>query len=336
MAASNQRLGDRAAATGWARRALSVEVGGPSAPSAERGALRQLVFDNAWEAGAWADAVAMGEEILSAPNGAADPAIVDKVVLAHMQGGSADRALSLVDQALATSPAAGPRRRLEALAFMATASLARYPEALELAAAIGDGLDADLVVPFQAALARVRLQTGDRAGARAAIVTLMAGGDPGRLVDAGVASSALAVLGAFIEAGEANAGRGMLDTLVAALPEAARPELLRQADSVAAVADTRLKLGEGFAYYRDALRFFQAADVRTDLDVDQKLIVKELLAGSYYSLSRPEDADGIYRAVYQVDPEFNLMAHLEKVAAVYGLTVFSEEMLARFSQLGPG
>ena len=151
------------------------------------------------------------------------------------------------------------------------------------------------------------------------------------------------VYGSYIEDGQAESGRNMLDSLIAALPlelSDVRASILQRADSVAVVADTRAKLGEGFqlyrdALFRDALRFLQEADERTDLDVDQRLIVKELLAGVLYSFQRVPDADEVYRSVFELDPDFNLSAHLERVRALYGLTVFADEMLAHFSEIGP-
>jgi hypothetical protein len=39
--------------------------------------------------------------------------------------------------------------------------------------------------------------------------------------------------------------------------------------------------------------------------------------------------------VYVVDPAYDLNAHLERVREVYGVSVFNDEMVAHFSQLGP-
>jgi len=119
-----------------------------------------------------------------------------------------------------------------------------------------------------------------------------------------------------------------------------RAEVLAAADSVEAIADTNAKLGEGFGFYRDALfrdalRFFQTADARTDLDVDQRLIVKEILSAVFFSLDRMEDADAVFRGLFEVDPDFHLDGHLERVTRVYGLSIFTEEMLTRFRELGP-
>ena len=135
----------------------------------------------------------------------------------------------------------------------------------------------------------------------------------------------------------------MLDSLVAAMPSDladARERFVHQADSVGAVADTRAKLGQGFGFFRDALfrdalRFFQKADGRADLDVDQRLIVKEILAAVYHSLGRVEDADNAFRGVYKVDPEYVLDDHVAHVTATYGLTIFTPEMLDHFRTVGP-
>ena len=135
----------------------------------------------------------------------------------------------------------------------------------------------------------------------------------------------------------------MLDTLVSAMPPdlaAVRGELLRQADLVAAVAGTRAQLGEGLGFlrdalFRDALRFFQEADGRTDLDVDQRLIVKEILAAVYHSLGQMEEADEAFRGVYEVDPDFVLADHLAHVEETYDVTIFTPEMLDHFQGVGP-
>ncbi|NJD20120.1 MAG: hypothetical protein FIA95_12665 [Gemmatimonadetes bacterium] len=158
-----------------------------------------------------------------------------------------------------------------------------------------------------------------------------------------MARTAVLVYARLIESGDAEGGQRMLDTLVVAFPPDlgdARDDLLRQADSAAAVADTRVKLGEGFGFYRDALlrdalRFFQAADARTDLDLDQRLIVKEILAAVFHSLGRLEDADTAFRGVFEVDPEYVLADHLAHVELTYGLVVFTPEMLEHFSTVGP-
>ena len=135
----------------------------------------------------------------------------------------------------------------------------------------------------------------------------------------------------------------MLDTLVSAIPPdlaAVRGELLRQADLVAAVAGTRAQLGEGLGFlrdalFRDALRFFQEADGRTDLDVDQRLIVKEILAAVYHSLGQMEEADEAFRGVYEVDPDFVLADHLAHVEETYAVAIFTPEMLEHFQGVGP-
>ena len=54
----------------------------------------------------------------------------------------------------------------------------------------------------------------------------------------------------------------------------------------------------------------------------------------YTSLSQT-DEDEVYRAVFQVDPDFNLSAHLERVREVHGLTVFADDMLDHFREVGP-
>ena len=50
---------------------------------------------------------------------------------------------------------------------------------------------------------------------------------------------------------------------------------------------------------------------------------------------RTNTTDAAFRAVYEIDPQFNLVEHLEHVAELYGVTVFSEDMLAHFLGVAP-
>ena len=63
--------------------------------------------------------------------------------------------------------------------------------------------------------------------------------------------------------------------------------------------------------------------------------MKELLAGVLFSFQRVPDADEIFRGVFNVDPGFNLSAHLDHVSEVYGITPFADDVLAHFSEVGP-
>ena len=340
LADTEQRQDNLSAAVQLALTALA----NPTAASIEQlSSLRQLVFANAWELKDWGQAAAMGEEIMRV-TGATDPSLRDRVLRAHLEDGSPERAQELIDQAYAASPTAAERHRLETLELITAAAIGDYVRAMELAPLVGNTLDADLFISYQGALAAARVQTGDRPGARFELLSLLEDPrDAAALEDAIVARSVLLVYGSYVEDGQAEAGRSMLDSLVAALPpelSEVRASVLQRADSVAAVADTRGKLGEGFqlyrdALFRDALRFLQAADERTDLDVDQRLIVKELMAGVLYSFQRIQDADEVYRSVFELDPDFNLSAHMEHVSEVYGITVFADDMLAHFSEIGP-
>jgi tetratricopeptide (TPR) repeat protein len=236
-------------------------------------------------------------------------------------------------------------RTFSTLAVIAAARMGDLATAKEYAAAVGDSVPADLYAEFESALAGVRLADGDVVGARAGLLAFLLGeeNDVRALADPAVSRTAVLVYASLVESGDAEGGRRMLDSLVAAIPAdlaEARDALLHQADSAAAVADTRLKLGEGFALYqqalfRDALKFFQAADARTDLDVDQRLIVKEILAAVFHSLGRVEDADAAFRGVFEVNPDFVLADHLAHVESTYGLVVFTPEMLEHFRTVGP-
>lgn len=345
LADTHRRLGDLASATDEALRAIGVAAEPGSEASTERlTTLRRTVFEDAATLGRWGDVVSVGEDLLE--EGRSDDAeLVVRLARAHLKAGSAARAEELARAGLEAAGDESGRRMFNTLAFIAATQLGNAAAAKEYSAALGDSVPAELYIDFESAFTRLKVAEGDVTGARDELLAFLfrQESDIRALADPAVARTALLVYAGLIEAGDPALGRRMLDTLAVAIPPDlgdAREALLRQADSTAAVADTRVKLGEGFGYFRDALfrdalRFFQAADARTDLDVDQRLIVKEILAAVFHSLNRLEDADAAFRGVFTVDPEYVMADHLAHVEATYGLVVFTPEMLDHFRTVGP-
>ncbi len=345
LADTHRHLGDLAAATDEAVRALGLASQAGSGASAERVAtLRRTVFEDAATLGRWSDVVAVGEDLLKGA-GAGDADLVVPLARAHLKLGSPARAGELARSGLESAADDAQRRTFTVLAFIAATELGDTAAANGYAAAVGDSVPAALYADFGSAVARLKVTGGDPTGARDELVAFLfrEPSDIRALAEPTTARIALMVYAGLLEAGDAEGGQRLRDTLVAALPAdlaEAREAFVRQADSVAAVADTRVKLGKGFGFFRDALfrdalRFFQAADARTDLDVDQRLIVKEILAAVFHSLGRMDDADAAFRGVFAVDPEYVLTDHLAHVERTYGLVVFTPEMLDHFRTVGP-
>jgi len=346
LADAHRGQGDLRAATTRALEALRLAAATPAtAPREQVAALRARVFEDGAELGLWAEVAATGEDMLrDGQASASDASFVERLARAHLKVDAPARAAELVDPLLAAAGPDGASRPLAVLAFMAAAAREDFPRAEELAVAIGDSVPRTLWVDYESTLARVRLRTGNRPEARAELLFLLGEtGEPRAMADPAVRGTVLAVFGGFVESGDAPGAHALLDSLLVVLPEdlaGVRSEVLAAADSVEAIADTNVKLGEGFGFFRDALfrdalRFFQSADARTDLDVDQRLIVKEVLSAVFFSLDRMEDADEVFRGLFEVDPDFHLDVHLERVTRVYGLSIFTEEMLTRFRELGP-
>lgn len=346
LADTYQHLGNSEAAMDEALKALALAGPTVAGPSTERvTTLRRMVFDDGWSLKRWSDVTAAGEDLLSASGGTPEPALVTRLAQAYLKAGAPDRALELARSAEDAAVSESERHTLTVLSFIAAVSSGDTAAAKEYKAAVGDSVPAPLYPDFQCALTQLKVAGGDLAGAHAQLLLFLLGekDDIRALADSGVVATTTLVYGDLIAAGKAESAHKMLDTLVAAMPPdlaGAREHLVHQADSVGAVADTRAKLGKGFGYFRnalfrDALRFFQAADKRTDLDVDQRLIVKEMLAAVYHSLGRIQDADSAFRGVYKVDPGFVLDDHLAHVKKTYGLTIFTPDMLKHFRTVGP-
>lgn len=345
LADTHHRLGDLPAATDEALRALDlVPSADPDQVAEHYSTLLATVFEDGWALRRWTDVVRVGEEMLQDAGDDPDPAFVVRLAQAHLKAGTPDRALELAQGALDASTPAG-RRMTSVLTVIASVRMGDLATAREHAAAAGDSVPAELFAEFSAAMTRIKLAEGDVPAAQAELLAFLLE-DPSdirALADPDIATTAIGVYAELVATGDAEGGQRMLERLLTAIPEdlaAVRAELVHRADSAAAVADTRVKLGEGFqlfrdALFRDALRFFQAADARTDLDVDQKLIVKQVLAAIFHSLGRIQEADDAFRGVFTVNPDFVLMDHLAHVQAAYDLTIFTPEMLDHFRTVGP-
>jgi DNA-binding beta-propeller fold protein YncE len=345
LADTHRHLDDLEAATDEGLRAIGLAAQAGSGASAERlAALRRTVFDDATALGRWGDVIAVGEELLKG-GGAGDAELIVPLARAHLKVGSAARAGELARSGLERASTEDQIRTFNVLAFIAATEMGDTTAANGYATAVGDSVPSALYADFGSAVARLKVAAGNVTGARDELLAFLfrEASDIRSLAEPATARTVLLVYEGLLESGDADGGQRLRDTLIAAIPPDlgdSREAFVRLADSVAAVADTRVKLGDGFGFYRDALlrdalRFFQAADARTDLDVDQRLIVKEILAAVFHSLDRVEDADAAFRGVYEVDPEFVLADHLAHVQATYGLVVFTPEMLDHFRTVGP-
>lgn len=346
LADAHRALGDTRKALDRARDALRVARLSRPAPAARRvEEMKRLVFETAVETGSWNDVASVGEDLLRSAPTEAGPDFLQTLARAHYETGDIARSVELVDIALGDPSVSGnARRRLSILGLQCAAAGEDYQKAVAYADAVGDSVPVSLFGTFQVTLARVRLATGDPASARAELLYLLDGGDASETLRSPTfAETVLGVYRSILEGDDAAGGQMFLDTLAILMPDEARDVwqgIAAQATVVAEVADTRAKLGEGFTYFhdalfRDALRFFQDALKRDDLTADQKLISREIQAWAFYSLGRVEDADNVYRGVFEVDRNFDLDAHMAHVEDTYGLSIFTEDLLAHFRALGP-
>ena len=133
-------------------------------------------------------------------------------------------------------------------------------------------------------------------------------------------------------------GLTFLAGYAADLPSEVEELRLAYEDSIAVFtprADTRMKLGEGFQYWREAnfaglIGFFEEALELGGLTPEQESIARALLAGAYQSAGRSEDAESTYRRILDLDPLFDLDAMVERVEELYGVTVFDAQAMEVF------
>ena len=135
-----------------------------------------------------------------------------------------------------------------------------------------------------------------------------------------------------------TAGLAFLAQYVVDLPGEVEDLRLAYEDSIAVFTpreETRARLGEGFQYWHEAnfpamIRFFQPLIEVGDLSPEQETIGRALLAGSYRSVGLTEEAEAAYRGILDLDPLFDIDALVERVEALYGVTVFDQQAIEVF------
>lgn len=113
------------------------------------------------------------------------------------------------------------------------------------------------------------------------------------------------------------------------------------ADSLAAYAirdETRAQLAPGFQAWdaRDmdgVIDFFEPLLDSPDIDDEQRIIAMELVAISYFSFADRATAEQVFRRIFEVDPEFEIESHSEAIRGLYGLDLYTEDMLTFFGAL---
>jgi hypothetical protein len=81
------------------------------------------------------------------------------------------------------------------------------------------------------------------------------------------------------------------------------------------------------------IRFFEQTLELGGLTPEQETISRALLAGAYQSAGREEDAVSTYRGILDLDPLFEIEPMVERVEALYGVTVFDLQAIERFRDI---
>jgi len=135
-----------------------------------------------------------------------------------------------------------------------------------------------------------------------------------------------------------SAGLTFLADYAAELPADVEELRLAYEDSIAVFTPReaiRGRLGEGFQYWDEAnfpqlIRFFEGALEVGGLTTEQETISRGLLAGAYQSAGRTDDAESVFRGILDLDPLFDIDAAVERVEALYGVTLFDRQSMEVF------
>ena len=219
------------------------------------------------------------------------------------------------------------------------------PELMELwAAEFAPYVTGDRRQEYYRSLSRFRITQGQGPRARSDLMEIVnPATDPEFFADAETIEVTLDLFRVLQDGDteEHTAGLTFLEEYAEGLPAGLGDLQAAYRDSIASFAireGTRANLGEGFQYWRDAnfaqmIRFFEQALEADGLSEEQAIIARGFLAGAYLSAGRREDAETAYRAILDLDPLFDIDATVEQVQALYGVTLFDEQMIVVFREI---
>ena len=191
--------------------------------------------------------------------------------------------------------------------------------------------------PYYEAVAHFRAAQGEGVQALANFLEVLATDpEPEFYTDSATVALTLAIFRALQDSDTEghSAGLTFLADYATDLPREVEDLRLAYQDSIALFIpreETLAKLGEGFQYWFDGnfaglIRFFEQTLELDGLTPEQETISRALLAGSYQGAGRAEDAESIYRGILDLDPLFEIGALIERVEALYGVTLFSGQV----------
>lgn len=244
----------------------------------------------------------------------------------------AARGLELIQQGAVEADDAG-RTRLGQLGFRAAYRQGDYAAAIRLGSNLLE--TAPRTNPeFFVRLARSYLELGRARDAGQSLLTLVASGAPGPFQDSAVIATSFRIYHDLAADGSAGDGLAFLRQYQRSMPGTVARLRAAYLDSIA-VFDTRVKLGRGFEYWRDAnypevIRFFKEMLRAADLSSEQKVLCHELLAAAYYAFGRKQEAAAYFGRIYRIRPDFDLETEMSRIQHAYGLTSLYNAETRRF------
>ncbi|MBI4539131.1 MAG: hypothetical protein HY704_06425 [Gemmatimonadetes bacterium] len=349
-AATAFRRGDHGTALRDAREALALADRGAMDLSGEaRSSLQWIAFGSAYEeedyrtAVEWAEA--LGEQGVPAERRAE---YWLKLVQARFRLGDYANALEgaqrLLEQLPDSEMGAGARPLADTLVWVAFSSAYELRD-YRTVVAWGERLAATAATERRAEVhrkileAHLELAEPDLAAGR--LVSLGGEAAPAAVLqDSAVVHLSFRIYAALQAADTAGAGLRFLEEYAAILP-GTLGDLRRMYEDSIAVFRTRAELALALDHWRNAnyaevVRFAQRRLRQPDLPLEQAILCRQLLAAAFYTFGRQNDAAEALRAVYSLAPDFDLESGAERVERLYGVTLYTPEMLEFFLGLRPG
>ena len=346
LAIAHANLDEHVPALASARRALEVI---PARDRSAEGGLEvlQLALAAAFEAGVFEDVVTFGEELQGRIAPDREFQFFARLAAGHLALDNPRRALQIATVVLEEDRAGTivaydeDRPDLYWIAFQSSLALADT-ELMEMwAGEFAPYVTGDRRRVYFEALSRFRASQGEGVQALANFLELLdTTPGPDFYTDSATVTLTLDIFRALQDGDNEGHSAGLifLADYAAGLPSGVEDLRLAYEDSIAVFTpreETRAALGEGFLYWNEAnfvqlIRFFEGALEVGGLTPEQETISRGLLAGAYQSAGRIEDAESTYRGILDIDPLFDIDAMVERVEALYGVTVFDLQALEAF------
>jgi DNA-binding beta-propeller fold protein YncE/tetratricopeptide (TPR) repeat protein len=197
------------------------------------------------------------------------------------------------------------------------------------------------LIQFHFRLAEIYMRVGSPPDAAQQILALVGQGPrPEYYQSQPVIDQSFRIYRGVRDAGQPEDAIEFLRLYAQSIPSSIQTLQYEYADSIT-VFSTRLKLGPGFQFWRNAsygqvVAFYENLLTEGGLSAEQTVIARQILGCAYFAFGRRTEAEDTFREIFGLRPDFNLSREIARLRRLYALSIYNPETERFFGNIRPG